>query len=294
VQSLVDSLHAGQTGCLLSGSYGLSGELRIGRGGRKGLTLTLRSAPGAFVRLIGGPIEVAHTANHVTIAGLHIDTRGSGQVGVQILGADDALIGDDITNENTPYSCIILGSDTGYGRAVRPLVASDVVHQCGYNPSDPYEDHGIYVDNSVGARITGNRIWGMPYGWGVQLYPDAQHSQVTHNVIVGNGQGVVIGGNSHSASSYNTVAYNVIGDSFRQHDLQSWWGGRIGTGNVARRNCVYSAREGAIERPAIGFVARENVVANPGFAHAADHDYALSPKSRCMRVVTEAHASRAR
>ena len=170
------------------------------------------------------PVYVPNGSDYVDITGLDINTYATDQVGVQIMGAYDQVTNDNITNLNTRYSCIILGSDSGYGTASYPLVSNNVIHQCGYNPTDPQEDHGIYDDTSIGAVITNNIFWGMPYGWGVQLYPNAQGTQVTHNVIDNNGNGVVIGGNSLSASSNNTVADNIISDSSRQYNIQSWWG----------------------------------------------------------------------
>jgi hypothetical protein len=39
-------------------------------------------------------------------------------VGVQLMSAHSSLIGDDITNDSAHSSCIILGSNAGWGQAV--------------------------------------------------------------------------------------------------------------------------------------------------------------------------------
>jgi hypothetical protein len=292
-QKLVDSLRAGQTGCLMGGTYNLAGgssgsQLIFNHGGTSDGTLTLTSYPGQMATLTGGPVYIPHRSNYVTISGLRINTRGAGEVGVQIMGAYDQLTDDDITNMNTVGSCVILGSDTGYGRAANPLVANDVIHQCGYSPGDPFEDHGVYVDSTVGAVVTNNVFWGMPYGFGVQLYPDSQGTQVTHNVIDDNGSGVVIGGNSASTSSNNTVAQNIITGSSKDYDIQESWHGAVGTGNVAQNNCVFGGNQGNVESPTAGFTSINNVSADPAFVNEAAHTiagYELHSASQCLAVV---------
>ncbi|MDQ6775638.1 MAG: right-handed parallel beta-helix repeat-containing protein [Actinomycetota bacterium] len=291
-QKLVDSLKPGETGCLMSGPYDLAGgssgsQLKFNHGGSSDAPITLRSYPGQTAILAGGPVYVPAGSNYVTIADLYIDTKGTGEVGVQIMGQGDQLTGNDITNGNTPGSCIILGSDTGYGRAVNPLVEGNVVHQCGHNPGDPFEDHGVYVDNTVGAIVTDNIFWGMPDGFGVQLYPDSQGTQVTHNVIDDNGNGVVIGGNAASASSNNIVADNVISGSSNEYDVQGFWQGTVGTGNLVMNNCVYSGSQGNVSAEN-GFTAAGNVTADPAFVNEAAHTiagYELRPGSPCLGVV---------
>jgi hypothetical protein len=279
----------------MGGGYDLAGgssgsQLKFNHGGSRGAPITLESYPGQTATLTGGPVYVPHGSNYVTITHLDINTNGSNQVGVQIMGAYDDVTSNDITNLNTKYSCIIIGSDMGWGQATNTLVENNVVHQCGHNPGDPYEDHGVYVDNSLDATITNNIFWGMPYGWGVQLYPHAQGTQVTHNVIDNNnGQGVVFGGNTLSASSDNTVAYNIITNSSNQYNVQGYWGGAVGTGNAADNNCLYNGAAGNnpaasnIETPSVGFTASHNVIANPTYTNAAAHNYTLSPNSPCLR-----------
>jgi Right handed beta helix region len=284
-QAMIDALLPGQTGCLRGGTYELHGELRFSSSGSPGAPITLEGYPGETSRLEGGPIDVPSGSNDVTITHLHIDTTGIDQVGVQIMSADDQLTHDNITNHNTRGSCVILGSDLGFGQATNTLVADDTIHQCGYDPGDPFEDHGVYDDNTVDATIADNIFWGMPYGWGVQLYPHAQGTQVTHNVINNRGQGIVIGGNSTYTSSDDVVAYNVISTTFAGYALRSWWGGVVGAGNLAERNCLYSPHARVIERPTLGYSAVGNVIAKPRYADPAKNDYVLSPRSRCRSVV---------
>jgi hypothetical protein len=289
-QKLVDSLQAGQTGCLMGGTYNLAGgtsgsQLKFNHGGASGAPLTLQSYPGQMATLTSGPVYVPNGSNYVDITNLTINTHGIAEVGVQIMGAYDQLTDNDITNQNSKGSCIILGSDTGYGQAVSPLVEDNIIHECGYFPTDPFEDHGVYDDNTVGAVITNNIFWGIPYGWGVQLYPDAQGTQVTHNVIDNNGNGVVVGGNALSASSNNTITQNIITNSSNEYDIQYWWGGAVGSGNVANNNCVYNGNQGNLESPGSGLSFAGNVTADPMYVSAAARNYTLQSGSPCLPLV---------
>jgi hypothetical protein len=283
-QALVKALGPGQTGCLEPGAYRLQNELFFTRSGRAGGGITLAGYPSRRATLAGGYVEITHGANYVVLRGLHIDTAHAGQVGVQILGSHDALLFSNVTNHNTHYSCIILGSDTGYGQASQTLIEGDTIHQCGYDPSDPYEDHGVYVDNSVGAIIENNVFWGMPYGWGVQLYPHSVGTKVLRNIIVDNRQGMVFGGDQTYTSSGNLLAHNII-TSLTGYDVESYWGGAVGTNNLAEYNCLYTTHATEIQRPSKGFVAMHNLIAQPQYVNPADHNYALKHTSPCRTLI---------
>ena len=77
---------------------------------------------------------------------------------------------------------------------------------------------------------------------GVQLYPDAKGSVVTGNMIDGNGEGMIFGGGPSLHD--NVVANNVITGSTIRWNIQSHWQGPVGSGNVARDNCVWSGLGG--------------------------------------------------
>jgi hypothetical protein len=284
-QALARALRPGQTGCLEPGTYDLRGQLRLGRSGRPHAPITLAGYPSRHATLRGGYVEISHGADYVVLRGLRINTAHAGQVGVQILAAHDSLLYSNVTNHTTHYSCIIVGSDTGYGRASHTLIQGNVIHQCGYNPGDPYEDHGIYVDNSGHAIIQKNILWGMPYGWGVQLYPHSVGTQVLHNIIVDNRQGVVFGGNGAYTSSDNLVAYNIITSGSAGYDIQSYWGGSVGTDNRAEYNCLYSGHRAEIQRPTKGFQALHNVIAHPRYVNATEHNYTLRSTSPCRSMI---------
>jgi Periplasmic copper-binding protein (NosD) len=281
-QKLVDSLAAGQTGCLRGGSYGQS-ELRFNHGGAAGAPVTLASYPGETATLTGGFVYVPSGSDFVTLENLHIDTSAASQVGVQLMAAHSSLIGDDVTNGSTGHSCIILGSNAGWGRAVASVIEGDVIHQCG-SVADGNQDHAIYFDNSVNGVVRGDVIWGTS-AYAIHLYQNAQGTQITHNVIVDNGYGVIFAGSGTLSSDDNVVANNIIADSVSGYDVESYWGGTVGTGNLLQNNCLYSGHLGQITTVQTGFAASGNVTADPGFVNAAAHDYQLNPGSPCRSVL---------
>lgn len=280
-QRLVDALRPGQTGCLQGGVYG--GELKFHHGGEPGHPITLRPVSGQRALLNGGPVWIPEGSDYVTIAGLRLAPVHTDQIGVQIMGQHAVLIGDDITNHSSRHSCVILGSNDGWGRAVDTVIEGTVIHQCG-SRADGNQDHAIYFDNSSGAIVRDNVIWGTS-GFAIHLYQHAVANAIIHNVIYDNGHGVIFAGSSELTSSANVVAYNIIGRTTRDYDVSSWWGGQVGSDNVVESNCLYNASHRMIERPGEGFRASGNVIARPGFVAAARRDYSLRPRSRCLRVV---------
>jgi hypothetical protein len=282
-QRLADALAPGQTGCLRAGSYQLGGELRINHGGRRGAPITLKSYPGERAQLVGGLVFVPSGSNYVTIAQLNINTNATNSVGVQIMGSNTSLIGNSITNYSAHTSCVILGSNAGWGRAVRTMIAGNVIHECG-NRADGAQDHAIYFDNTLDATVTGNIIWGTA-GFAIHLYQNAQRSQIIHNVIDHNGYGVIFGGSAEFASSGNVVAKNVITNTISGYNVASWWKAASGSRNVLRDNCVYNGRLGNISGTGEGFSAINNVFADPRYTNASRHKYTLRPGSPCLQVV---------
>jgi hypothetical protein len=281
-QKLVDALSAGQTGCLRGGSYSQS-ELAFHHGGAAGAAVTLASYPGETATLTGGFVYVPSGSDHVTLENLHVDTSAATQVGVQLMATDSSLIGDDITNRSAHYSCIILGSNAGWGQAIGTVIENDVIHQCG-SVADGNQDHAIYFDNSINGVISGDVIWGAS-AYAIHLYQNAQGNQITHNVIVDNGYGVIFAGSGSHASDGNVVADNIIASASVGYDVESYWGGAVGTGNVLAHNCLYSGHLGQITTVQTGFAASGNLTADPGFVDAAAHNYQLKPGSRCLSVI---------
>jgi hypothetical protein len=174
VQHLVDSLQAGDTGCLRGGRYD-EPSLRFSHGGTSTARLTLRSYPGERATIGADYVYLASTAPDVTISGVTIEGRPYAAPTVQVMAADAVLEDSTVTNHNLAESCVILGNLHGYGAAERPIIRRNRLHDCG-NPLDGLHDHAIYVESTTDASITDNVIWHAA-AYGIQLYPDAQRTR---------------------------------------------------------------------------------------------------------------------
>jgi hypothetical protein len=122
-------------------------------------------------------------------------------------------------------------------------------------------------------------------------------------VIDGNPIGVNFTGDYQHASSRNVVAHNVITNATRWWNVQFYWLGPIGGGNVLRRNCLhpnagsdYTANGGILtgdparqelERRGLartGFRSEQNLIADPVYVDRGAHDFRLRSDSRCRAV----------
>ena len=288
VQRLAGSLEPGETGCLRAGTYDKRQDggyvLKVKEGGRRGKPLTIQSYPGERAKL-EGVVYVTKEAPNVTLRDVDIDGRArwlrDDTVSVQVMAANVTLEGNRITNRGLK-SCVILGSNNGYGRAVRPVLRRNVFHRCG-DTGHGLLDHGIYVENAVDGEITENVFWGTA-GYAVHLYPNAQRMKVARNVMDDNGGGVIVAGNDEHTSSGNVIERNVIARSRKDHNIALYWEEGVGRGNVARDNCLFDGDGGDVDDDR-GLQLLDNVSRNPRFVDAGARDYRLESGSPCADIL---------
>ncbi len=281
-QKLLDSLSAGQTGCLASGSY--DEDVRVNHGGAQGAPIRLTSAPGERATVVGR-LYVPAGSNDVVLADLNLNGANAGDLPSPTVNADRVtLSGDDITNGHTAI-CLAIGS-VDWGTAHDVVVDGNRIHDCGRLPyGSTNHDHGIYLESARRVVITNNYIYDNA-DRGIQLYPDAQGTTISNNVIDGNGEGVFFAGDSGLASSDNVATRNVISDSRVRYNVESWWpsGNPVGTGNVASSNCLWNGSLGNVGDQ-VGFTATANSVANPLFADRGAKNFAVPAGSACASYV---------
>jgi parallel beta-helix repeat protein len=269
---LANSLKAGQTGCLRAGVY--QRDVTITKGGTSTAPTTITSYPGERAVVVGR-LYVADEANNVVVQQLDLDGRNRAALPGPTINGDNVVFRDnDVTNRHTTI-CFLLGS-TQWGRARGTVIEHNRIHDCGEMPQSNHH-HGIYVEASDRARIIGNWIYDNA-DRGVQLFPDAQNTYVAGNVIDGNGQGIVFS----RKSSNNVVENNVISNPLIRYNIESFE--LTGTGNVARRNCVWSTRHwgNAGIQLDVGVPVLENLVTEPAFVNRDGKDFRLRPDSPCV------------
>jgi hypothetical protein len=279
IAKLLSRLAPGQTGCLRAGLY--VENVTVTRGGRPGKPITLTSAPRARAT-IRGKFVVAEGADDVVVANLNIDGRNTvGATATPIVNGDRSMwLGNDVTSHHTMI-CFVIGSTHGRGVAHRTVIARNRIHNCGRLPATNH-DHGIYIEAAVGTVNRDNYIYGNA-DRGVQLFPNAQDTVVAHNVIDGNGEGVIFGGDGRYASSGNSVVANIISNSTIRANVESSWadGGPVGVRNVVSLNCLWNGRAGNIDTTAGGFVSHANVETDPLYVNRLAGDFRLRKHSRC-------------
>ncbi len=275
-QKLQDSLAPGEVGCLQPGAT-FTGRLRGNRSGQKGNPITLTSGPGAGRATILGELYVPDGTSDIVYSNLIINGRDSFRVNPSINGDRITFSNNEITDENHGI-CFHLGKP-GEGVAEDIVIDGNRIHNCGRLPATGF-DHGIYLNTTRNVRITNNYIYDNA-DYGVHMYPDAQGTYVANNVIDGNGRGVTFSGEGGTASSNNTVVNNIISNSKDTTNVESYWGGPVGSGNRADGNCLWNGAEGNIGTQR-GFAVSNNISADPLFANRPGKDFALRAGSPCV------------
>lgn len=284
VQRLADSLRPGEVGCARAGTYSerQPGDyvLKLNHAGRAGAPITIRSYPGERA-LLKGTVFVPRQSPHVTLSALDIDGRApwikGDPVTLHVMAANTTLEQSDVTNRGLK-SCVLLGSNRGWGKATRAIISHNVFHGCG-DRRHGMLDHAIYSENAQDVEIVSNVFWGNA-AWAVHLYPNSRRVRVRGNVMDSNGGGVIFAGEGKLASSDNVVEHNVISNPRSDLTVGTYWGGKVGRGNVARDNCVWDSGDAGVSHGR-GFLASDNLVAQPLFVDRDVGDYRLQASSPC-------------
>ena len=256
LQGFVDSLSPGETGCLGPGTYPGGVEFKTP-------DVTLRSSPGKKVTIRGGQVLFSSPAVGSTLKRVRLV---SDQFSPLIYASGVVCRGNEVTNHNTDI-CVLIDRYPGMEAPRGVRIERNRIHDCGPLPAANH-DHGIYVDEAQETVIRENLIYDNA-DRGIQLYPDAQGTRVIRNVIDSNGQGIIFG----EASDGSRVRGNIISNSLIRDNVES--SGSTAVDNIVRDNCLWSPRNDYYGgdpphsglRPDSGFVAYDNVIADPGFTN---------------------------
>jgi hypothetical protein len=285
VQKLVSSLAAGQTGCLMGGTY--NGNVSFSSGGRgERARLTLRTTPGSSQATVHGIIEIKPTANYVTLDNLRVDAANASQVtAVQLLGDHERLTNSDITGANQDR----IGVQIGFQRQTKGVeIAHNRIHNFGITTTQL--DHGIYVDLASAAVIRDNYIYDNAGGYGIQLWEHAQSSKIYNNTIDGNGAGsIIIAGTTNSTggpSSNNEIYRNILSNPISRKNTVIFWsnysgGAAPGTGNTVHDNVYWKGKvdPGSTYGSKAGVSYANNASVDPRYVNRSGKDFSLTQES---------------
>ena len=288
-QRLFDALTPGQTGCLRGGVYHQY-ELRARHAGTPAAPIVLASAPGERATVIvDTDVYLPKGITDVTVRNLDITNNPASGITQAVMiqdFSDRSVWENDDLDGNSISHCMELGW-AGNATAHDTMIRRNRFHDCG-NPANGNQEHAVYISQTVGATITENVFWNTA-AYAIHLYPSADRTTVTHNVIVGSGYAGVIFASDQSpgtgrVSDDNEVAYNVITGG-RRYGLEVFWGASgQGTGNRAHDNCIAGNAAGAMA-PMPGIALSGNVTRAVGYVDAAAHDYRLAAGDACLGVV---------
>jgi nitrous oxidase accessory protein NosD len=282
----VTALRDGQTLCFRSGAYATGRGLRI-----TAAHATVRSFPSEHATLRGS-LRIERKATGTTVEGLTLDGRNKRNYFNPIIYADDAVLRDnEITNEHTT-NCVHVAR---YFDAPPPkgvVIEDNNIHDCGRLPSHN-QQHGVYIAAARDLTIRNNLIWDNA-DRGIQLYTNVRRTHIYGNVIDDNGEGVIISGAGGKTTSDTLIEHNMITNSNIRHNVESFYppGTPPGKNNLVTGNCIYGAPapyagpDGSGIGEQEGFVARDNVIADPGYADPAQGDFRIPPDSPCAGVFT--------
>jgi parallel beta-helix repeat protein len=276
---LVGALDPGQTGCLRGGTFTFS-LLELSTP-----NVTLAPYEDEAVTL-EGEIKVLPRAAGSTIEGLKLNgATGANDIGPRIYADNVVLRDNEITNDHASI-CVQVGRYYSGPPPRGVVIERNRIHDCGAVPSTN-KDHGVYISEARDTVIRDNWIYDNT-DRGIQLYPDADGSTITGNVIDSNGEGIVFAGAGSSVSSDNVVAGNAISNSNLGWNVYSNTPGSPADGNVLRHNCLWAGdamagfeSDGGVEPSSPDFTSNANSVVDPLYANRDAHDYTLSPESEC-------------
>lgn len=287
LQRFVDGLRAGAQACLAPGTY-RAAKLTVRRSGRRGAPIVLRSEDPGRPATIDGSVWLTNAANFVTVRDVRIVGDSSTLPAVIVNGDHSVWSRDDVSNPpsggRSGGICFSLGQLGRWGYAGDTTIEHSVVHDCGRSTN---MNQGIYVEATTGRTVIRDNWIYRNGDRGVQLYPAARNVLVSHNVIDGNGSGVIFSGDGKYASSGVVVTGNIISNSKVRWNVESSYPGSVvGSGNVVAGNCLWASgaepfydRSGGVA-PEEGFtVAGNNIVQRPRFAGSGD--LRLSSGSGC-------------
>ncbi|MDB5164872.1 MAG: hypothetical protein JWL89_498 [Candidatus Saccharibacteria bacterium] len=287
LQIVVDNASAGDTICLPANSVFNGGLTLEQSSGVSNSPITITSLDHTRPATINGRIVTKPGGNYFTFSWLHLVGVNNGNLPSITIGSDHtSLLNNDITNNHTTI-CINDIDDPTYGTAHYTTIDRNRIHNCGILPA-ANGDHGIY-EIGYNALITNNYIYANA-DRGIQLR-GAKSAVVKHNIVDGNGEGVIFG---DLGASNNLVDHNIFSNSNQRFNAESYWGSQaVGTGNVFSNNCSWTTASGfygsnqGVDPSISGVSVSGTLFANPLYVNAAAHDYTLQAGSPCAAMAPQ-------
>lgn len=275
IRRAADRVEPGDSIVVAPGTY--PEDLTLARSGTRAAPVTLTSVGGTRPVLTG---RLKVTASNVVVTGLVFAGRTAANpddVAVYISGGNSIEL-----DRNEIRGAAQSGVFVGEG-ATGVRITRNWIHDNGKTVLD----HGIYYENGSGGVIANNVIE-TSFGYGIQLYPNADDVLVTQNTIALNGRsGIIVGGEDRTADR-NHIVNNIVALN-REQGIRTFWGGPLGTGNVAEQNLVGENGDDGSSQTA-GLDLRATVEADPLFVDADGGDFSLRADSPALDLALPAYS----
>jgi|GEM_PF-792494 len=301
VEKAFSTVQAGQTVCLMGGTYPIPSTLQSGgysqilrNSGTASSLITITNYPGQVAIIEGNTrVEAAHVqfqgapANAGTSQGLVFD----GSTTTQALGVIDVMYSHDVTFDhieirNAQYHAgLYQYSDSSSGGGYNIHVTGCYIHDNGRPGVGINTDHGIYWDQTQGAgNLIANNLLEHNVSTGVQLYPNTAQVTVEENTIINNGDmGIVVWGSNDTIAN-NVLAGNGEVGGFTQLVID------LGSNHVIDSNIFWdsnTANQGYTDNT--GQTVTHSIVKDPMFVAPGSNNFQLQSASPAINVANTSY-----
>jgi len=279
--------------------------------------VTITSYPGERATVAGFPYI---TGTGDTFSNLNFDLNKTGDVvalcqgGIgrgasitfpfEIEASNVTVAHSDVTvDPSVPLANRGLGIGVGFSFSTSgDVITNNRIHDVGYCP---VEEHGIYLNHTSGTQVSGNWIYDIPAGTGIQVWDGPSNTRIFGNVIDGASSCFDLGGNT-PVTTNNMIEHNICSNTVGVQapyaafcnspgpgctgpdvgaPLFDYWSSGTAAGNVMQNNLAYCASTAHCTTSfsnTSGVSLSGNITADPQFAdpnYQTTHNYQLAPTS---------------
>lgn len=313
LQTMLNKLTPGQTGCLLSGSFGSTPDntgmtpstgthWTFPNSGTSSQPITVTAAPGdsstpvivGWVDIYGAYWTLSHLAiddsNTYYSTANSSDPCQSGTVpykaqSIAVEGSGVVFDHDDIYTSMPNLRGVLLGIGFGNYHPVGVTVRYSLLHEAGGHCYQ--HEHAIYLASGSDTQIYNNWIWNSHGGQAIILYPSPSGSHVYDNVIDGSDSGMGV----TTTGTGNKLDHNIVSNSGQMlYDgggsmagvFVNCGGTQSGGNTTLSYDVSYNNPGGFTDGCGTGGnwpLLSNTSTANPQYVAAASHDFAVQAGS---------------